>query len=153
YLAHRLFGAPPDQTNVAEKAAPLECVRHYPAIEVSIQRTADKFFSFSWKNRVMGMLVPIGTSFENNPHFTIPIRDGFVGSIEPNGGNKAKTDVVEHMYKETKNGFETTGTLLTNDNQVTQTLSILSVGKKVVVYQDQVRAVADVTVARKLGVP
>jgi hypothetical protein len=101
----------------------------------------------------MGMLAPIGTGFENRPHFTVPIRDGFVGSFEPNAGNKAKTNVVEHKYKETANGFETTGTILTNDDRVKQTLCVSSVGKKVVVYQDHVLALKDVTVTRELSVP
>jgi hypothetical protein len=152
-MAHKLFGPAADETTRGEFAAPLECVRHYPSIDVSIHRTADKFFSFSWKNRIMGMLIPIGPGFENSPHFTVPIHDGFVGSMELSAGNKSSAKVIDHTYKELANGFETAGTLHVNGDRIEQTMRISSLGEKVVVYQDRVRALADVTVARELGVP
>jgi hypothetical protein len=151
-VAHKLFGSPSSETS-NHVAAPLECVRHYPSIEVSIHRTADKFFSFSWKNRIMGMLIPIGTGFENSPHFTVPVHDGFVGSIETSAGNKSIANVVDHTYKELANGFETAGTLHINGDRIEQTIRISAVGERIVVYQDHVRALTDVTVSRELGVP
>lgn len=154
YLAHKLFGSPTiTETTVSKDASRLKCVRHYSSIEVTLHRTENKLFTFSWKNKIMGMLVPIGAGHEASPHFTVPIQNGFVGSTELSTGGDPKTTVLENTWEENTNGFETTGTLLTNGDRLKQTLRVTSVGEKTVVYQDHVSAQADVSVAREKGVP
>jgi hypothetical protein len=153
YLAHRLFGPATDETTIHEVASRLKCVRHYRSIGVIIHRTENKLFSFSWKSRIMGMLVPIGEGHEDNPHFTVPILNGFVGSTELSTGGNGKTYVLDRTWKTKANGFETTGTLLTNGSLLKQTLSLASVGEKTVLYQDRVTALTDLTIARELGAP
>ncbi len=148
FLAHKLFGpSNPRRTG----PLPTEGVRKHNSVGVVLHRTKSKLMSFSWKNRVMGMLAPIGEGHLGNPHFTVPILNGFVGSMETGGENKL--DVVEHSWKETANGFETTGVLLTNGEQLRQTIKVCSIGERTVVYQDRVTAITDVTVTRELGIP
>jgi hypothetical protein len=154
YLAHKLFGpAPADVTTIAKSASRLAGVHDYPSIGVTIHRTPDKFFSFSWKNRIMGLLVPIGNGHENNPHFTFPVHEGLVGSFELRNGGDAKFNVLEHTWKPNSNGFETGGTFLTNGDRLKQSIRIDSIGDKIVVYQDHVTAAADISVKRELGAP
>jgi hypothetical protein len=153
YLAHKLFESPTNETTISKDASRLKCVRHYSSIEVTLHRTENKLFTFSWKNRIMGMLAPIGEGHEGNPHFTVPIQNGFVGSTELSTGGATKANVLEHTWKEIPKGFVTRGTLLTNSDLLKQTLRVSSVGEKTVVYQDHVSALADVTIARELGVP
>ena len=150
YLAHKVF-AP--ARNAGKMPAVPSLVRHYSSIGVVMHRTGSKLASFSWKNRIMGMIVPIGDGHMGNPIFTVPITNGFVGSTELSTKGDAKINVLEHAWNKTPNGFETTGTLLTNSDQLKQTLRITSIGEKTVVYQDRVSALRDVSVARELGVP
>ena len=126
-----------------------EGTRTFSSIGVLLHRTQSKLVTFSWKYRIMGMLAPTGKGHEGNPHFTVPITDGLVGSFQP--GNDRK--LVSRTWKKTSSGFETTGELLTNGGKLKQTLRMTSIGEKAVVYQDRVTALADVSIERELGVP
>jgi hypothetical protein len=101
----------------------------------------------------MGMVIPIGPRYEGNPEFTVPILDGLVGSFEvtPRGDNKV--EVLDYAWRERADGFETTGNVLLRGGQLKQTIRVTSVGDKTVIYQDSVTALADVSVAREMGVP
>ena len=101
----------------------------------------------------MGTLIPIGEGHAGNPFFTIPTANGLVGSIELSPAGNTKTKLLDRTWKKTANGFETTGTLLTNSGLLKQMLRVDSVGDKTVVYQDRVSALSDVSLARELGVP
>ena len=81
FLAHKIFGRAGRLTARAA-AAQEQGVRDYPYVDFIAHRTQKKFVSFSWKNRIMGMLIPIGEGHEGNPDFTVPIPNGFVGSFE-----------------------------------------------------------------------
>ena len=154
YLAHKLFGRAPTEVTTIGKSAPrLAGVHDYQSIGVTMHRTADKFFSLSWKNRIMGMLVPIGGGHDNNPHFTFPIHEGLVGSFELRGGGESKPIAVEHTWKATSNGFETSGTLASDGDRLKQSIRIDSIGDKIVVYQDHLIATTDVSVKQELGTP
>jgi hypothetical protein len=153
YLAHQVFGPPVKAMSARKAASALRGVWRREGVGFIAHRTGNKLVSFSWKNRIMGMVIPIGPGHEGNPHFTVPITSGFVGSFEltPKGDTKAKA--VEHEWSESPNGFTTTGSLLINGGLLKQTLCVTSVGENTVVYQDRVTALADVTLARELGVP
>jgi len=150
FLAHQLFGRKGEPTN---QEPPPTGVRKHHSVGVILHRTRNKFASFSWKYRIMGTLAPIGDERLGNPHFTVPILDGFVGSVELSPGGDMKKRALEHSWKETASGFETTGVLLTNGDQLRQTIKVTSVGEKTVVYQDRIAALSDVSIARELGAP
>jgi hypothetical protein len=124
-------------------------------VEFIAHRTESKFASFSWKNRIMGLLIPIGQGHDDNPHVTVPITSGFVGSFDltPKPKKPAGPKTIEHVWSEAPNGFETTGSLLLNGGLLKQTIRMTSVGKQTVVYQDRVTALSDVSLSRELGVP
>lgn len=153
YLAHKIFGPATKEISAGKSAADLSAVRAYEFAEFILHRTRNKFFSFSWKNRIMGLLAPIGDGHDDNPLVTVPIINGFVGSIDLNPAGKTKTKVVDHAWKETPKGFETTGTLLTNDERLKQMLCVMSVGENTVIYQDRVIALTNISVVRERGVP
>jgi hypothetical protein len=153
YLAHQVFGPPTKELTARKAASAVQGVWPRDFVEFIVHRTESKLVSFSWKNRMMGMVVPIGPGHDGNPHFTIPITSGLVGSLEltPKGAAGIKT--LEHVWKETPSGFETTGSLSINGGLLKQTLRVTSVGDKTVVYQDRVTTLSDVTLSRELGVP
>ena len=154
FLAHKVFGSSAGETTASAAAAKEQGVRDYPYVNFIAHRTEKKFVSFSWKNKIMGLLIPIGEGHEDNPDFTVPITNGFTGSFELDPGGDAKTTVVEHSWKKTPDdGFETSGTLLINGGRLRQSLSMMSIGSQTVVYEDHVMAVADVTVRSERGVP
>jgi hypothetical protein len=155
FLAHKVFGPPIAQMTTKEVAAHEEGVREYPYVGFIVHRTLKKFVSFSWQNKIMGMLIPIGAGHEENPEFTVPIANGLVGSFElvPRGDVKSASTVVEHSWRKTPGSFETAGTLLINGGRLRQTLRVISLGSQSVVYDDQVTAVSDVTVQSERGVP
>jgi hypothetical protein len=153
FLAHQLFG-PPAQEPSAQEAAPELCGVHtFDSVGLVTHRTRNKLVTFSWKNRVGGLLIPIGAGHEGQPYFTVPIPNGLVGSFDLTSADDRKISVVEHAWHETANGFETTGTLLTNHGRLRQQVKVTSLGERAVVYQDRVTALADVSVAAERGVP
>src|SRR5262249_51977878 len=60
FLSHKIFGAPTQEMSAHEAAAAVECTQAHDWIQVITHRTENKFVSFSWTNRLMGMLMPIG---------------------------------------------------------------------------------------------
>jgi hypothetical protein len=153
YLAHKVFGPPTSAISASKAAAQLQGTWAHDFVEFIAQRTDSKFVSFSWKNRIMGLLVPIGAGHDGNPFVTVPITSGLVGSFDLAGKKPAGPKAAEHVWHESPNGFETTGSLLLNGGLLKQTLRVTSVGKQTVVYQDYVTAASDVSLARELGVP
>lgn len=152
-LAHKVFGPAAEEVTASEAAAQQVGVREYPYVNFIAHRTLKKFASFSWKNRFMGLLIPIADGHEDNPDFTVPIANGFAGSFELVPRGDVKTTVVDHSWKETADGFETTGILMLNGGRLKQTLRMISIGSQTVVYEDRVTALSDVTVQSELGMP
>lgn len=153
FLAHKVFGPATAELTARAAAAQVQGVWEHPYVDFIAHRTGQKFASFSWKNRIMGMLIPIGDGHEGNPAFTVPIKNGLVGSFELTPPDDGKMTVLEKSWKKTPDGFETTGTLLLNGGRLKQTLIVTSIGDRTLVYQDRVTAVSDVTVRGERGVP
>jgi hypothetical protein len=153
FLAHKVFGPPAKEITARKAASQLQGVWPHDYSEFIVHRTDSKFVSFSWKNRIMGLLIPIGQGHDGNPNVTYPLTSGLVGSFELTPKKPAAPKTVEHVWNETPNGFETTGSLLLNGGLLKQTIRVTSVGKQTVVYQDRVTALADVSLSRELGVP
>ena len=153
FLAHKIFGPPVKALTENEAALIGQGVNAHDWVQVITQRTGNKFASFSWTNRIMGLLIPIGSGHEGNPDFTAPLTDGFVGEFILGPKERPKTVAVDHSWKKTTDGFETIGTLLMNNGRLKQILKINSLGGKTVVYQDRVVALTNVTVNQEHGVP
>ena len=154
FLAHKVFGPPAREISARKAAAPnSKASGQHPYVQFIAHRTESKFASFSWKNRIMGLLIPIGPGPRRQPHVTVPITSGFVGSFELAPAKPTRPEALEHAWHEATNGFETTGSLLLNGGLMKQTLRVTSVGEQTVVYQDRVTALADVSLSRELGVP
>ncbi len=153
FLAHHLFGLPAQELSARKAAAELSGVRTLDSIGLILHRTPDKLVTFSWKNRVGGMVIPIGPGHEGQPYFTVPIPNGLVGSFALTPPDDRKIGVVEHAWRETADGFETTGTLRINRGRLRQEVKVTSIGERTVVYQDRVTALADVVVSAEHGVP
>lgn len=153
FVAHKVFGASVEPMTYLAAADQEQGVRDYPYVDFIAHRSEKKFASFSWKNRIMGLLMPIGEGHEENPDFTSPIPDGFVGSFDLSPRGNVKMKVVEHSRIPRADGFETTGTVLVNGGRLKQELRMLSIGSQTVVYEDRVTAVSDVTVKAERGVP
>ena len=155
FLAHKIFGAAARPISSGAATAQEEGVRDYPYVDFIAHRSRKKFVSFSWKNRIMGLLVPLGEGHEGNPDFSVPIQNGFVGSFEvnPAGEPKEKIIVVEHSLRKTGDGFETDGTLLLHSGRLKQKIKMTSIGNQTVIYEDEVTALADVTIIKELGIP
>jgi hypothetical protein len=153
YLAHKVFGPPAKAITARKAASRLQGTWAHDFSEFIVHRTESKFVSFSWKNRIMGLLIPIGQGHDANPHVTVPITSGLVGSFDLTPKQPAAPKTVEHVWKEAPNGFETTGSLLLNGGLLKQTIRVTSVGKQTVIYQDRVTALSDVSLSRELGVP
>ena len=151
YLLHKLLGFADSESTIRDKTELLGA-RSYQYAEMMSHRTNSKFASFSWKNRVMGLVMPIGPGHEANPYFTTPLTDGLVGSVvlkTPAGKSK-----IEHQsWRKTSNGFKTSGTVLVHDGALKQELRFASIGEKTVVYSDIITTLKDVTVTREQGVP
>lgn len=153
FLAHKVFGASVEPMTYFAAAEQEQGVRDYPYVDVIAHRSEKEFASFSWKNRIMGLLIPIGEGHEENPDFTSPIPNGFVGSFDLSPRGNVKMEVVEHSRLPRADGFETTGTLLINGGRLKQELRMLSIGSQTVVYEDRVTAVSDLTVKAERGAP
>jgi len=153
FLAHKVFGPATKELTARAVADQEQGVHEHPYIEFITHRTENKFVSFSWKNRIMGQLIPLWGKNGRNPFFTVPIANGFIGSFELSPRGNTKTTVVEHSWKTSPDGFQTTGTLLLNGGRLKQTLTMISGGDRTVVYADRVTALSNITVLAERGVP
>jgi hypothetical protein len=151
FLAHKIFG--PSVTPLTARAAGAQedGVWDHPYVDFIEHRTPQKFASFSWKNQIMGLLMPI-EDHEGNPEFIVPIVNGFIGSFQVAGAGN-KTAVTAHSWKKMPDGFETSGTVLMNGKRLKQTLKMISMGSQTVIYEDQVTALSNVTVRAERGLP
>lgn len=152
FLAHKVFGSATAAMTAHEAVEKERGVRDYPYVGFIAHRTEKKLASFSWKNRVMGQIMPMG-GHEDNPDFTVPIRNGFIGSFELAPSGDIRIEVLDHSSEKTPDGFETRGTVMLNGGRLKQTLRMISVGSQTVVYEDRVTAVTDVTVQSEYGIP
>ena len=98
-LAHKVFGPPAKAITARKAASQLQGIWTRDFVEFIAHRTESKFVSFSWKNRIMGLLIPIGPGHDDNPHVTVPITSGFVGSIELTPKQSAAPKTVEHVVE------------------------------------------------------
>ena len=153
FLAHKIFGPAAGALTATEAAAQEQGTRDYPYVDFIAHRTQKKFVSFSWKNRIMGLLIPIGEGHDQNPDFSTPIANGFIGSFDLSPPGDVKMKVIGHSRQKTADGFETSGTVLLDGGRLKQTLWVFSVGSQTVVYEDRVTALSDVTVQAERGVP
>jgi hypothetical protein len=153
FVAHKVFGPAVKEVTASEAAERQEGVWDYPYVGFIAHRTGKKFVSFSWKNKIMGMLIPIGEGHEDNPDFTVPITNGLVGSFELDPRGDVRTTVAEHSWKKHPDGFETNGTLLIEGGRLKQRLRMISLGSQTVIYEDRVTALSNVTVRSERGVP
>ena len=149
-LAHEIFGPSIKPLTARAANAQETGVWDHPYVGFIEHRTLQKYADFSWKNRIMGLLMPIA-DHEGNPEFIVPIQNGFIGSFPAAGTNKMS--VVEHSWKTMPDGFETSGTMLINGGQLKQTLQMISIGDRTVVYEDRVTALTNITVQSELGLP
>jgi len=152
YLMHKLLGSAQEEETI-EGTAFLKGVRRYTFVDVMTHRTGSKFASFSWKYKIMGLVMPIGPGHEGNPYFATPITNGLVGTFNLEGNADGRIRVAERSWRKTADGFQTEGTLLLNGGLLKQELKFVSIGEKTAVYLDRVTALSDVTVGRELGVP
>ena len=154
FLAHKIFGPSVKPLTASEVNVQEEGVWDHPYVDFIEHRTLQKLVTFSWKNRIMGLLMPIEDHL-GNPEFTVPIADGFIGSFQVagRGNNNGKVTVIEHSREQTPDGFETSGTVLINGGRLKQTLKMVSIGGQTVVYEDTVTALANVTVRSERGAP
>ena len=158
FMAHKVFGPAANPISAHAAAAQEQGVRDYPYVDFIAHRTLKKFASFSWKNRIMGLLMPIGEGHVKNPDFTVPIQDGFVGLFEvaPRTAQKPtiqQPTVLKQARKEKSDGFETSGILLLHGGRLKQSLRMTSIGSQTVVYEDHVTAQEDVVIEKELGAP
>jgi hypothetical protein len=153
FLAHKVFGSAPEKLTARAAATQNQGVWEHRYLDFITHRTGKKFASFSWKNNIMGQIIPIGEGHEGKPAFTVPIKNGLVGSFDLVPRGDVKITVLEHSWKKTPDGFETTGTLLLNGGRLKQTLIVTSMGDQTLVYQDRVTAVSNVTVRAEKGMP
>lgn len=151
-MFHKLLSSTASERTIRE-AKELIGVRRHSLVDLITHRTDSKFASFSWKNKIMGLVMPIGPGHDGNPYFTTPYTSSIVGSFVLSPTVPEGTRVVGRSWRKTDSGFETEGTLLLNGGLLEQRLKFTSVGEKTVIYQDVVTARADVCIAQELGVP
>ncbi len=153
FLAHKIFGPSVEPMSAAAANAEERGVWDHPYVDFIEHRTDKKFVSFSWKNRIMGQVIPIAPGNEGNPDFTTPIQNGLIGSFEPLPPGDAGPKVLEHVRKKMAGGFETSGTVLLDGGKLKQQIKLISIGEQTVVYEDRVTAVSDLTVTSERGTP
>lgn len=152
-VAHKVFG--PSVPEITDRAAAAQeaGVWDYPYVNFIVHRTPDKFVSFSWKNRIMGLLLPLREGHEDNPDFAVPVENGFVGSFQLAPRGDDKMIVAEQGWSKVPVGFETAGTLLLNGGRLKQVLRMVSLGSQTVICEDRVIALTNVTVKGERGLP
>jgi hypothetical protein len=152
-LAHKVFGPAVKPISNSRMEQITRGVQTHASSGFITHRTRSKLVSFSWTNRLMGMIIPIRPDPEDRSQFTVPLLDGFIGSFMLANKSSGKPAVLQKSWNTASDGFETTGTVLLNGGQLKQQLRVTSIGEKAVVYQDRVTALEPVTITHERGMP
>lgn len=153
FLAHKIFGPAVKPLSARAAGAQEAGVWDHPYVDFIEHRTLQKLATFSWTNRIMGLVMPIEDHL-GNPEFIVPMAGELIGSFQLAGRpDNGKPTVIEHSRKPTADGFETSGTVLVNGGRLKQTLKLVSLGDQTVIYEDRVTALTNVTVQSEHGLP
>lgn len=155
---HRLFGpAPaPAPAQWQRLVAGLKPVRVFDRAGFALHRTGNGLTSFSWKNRLMAVVMPDSSGHIEQPYITTPLLNGLVGSFDITaGGAKTKPSVAVTAtdVQARDDAFVITASAAMNEGALTQRMVIASLPTGTVVYVDRVTAEKAVTVTQARGLP
>lgn len=155
-MMHEQFGAPPTATNTDWRRliAGLPPVRIFERAGFVVHRTARGLFSFSWKNRLMGLAAPDSENTPNAPYVTTPFTESLTGRFvvaEQNAGRAASFTVRRHAAQTDRNGFVIALDADTNDGLLRQEIAVATAAPGVLAYVDRVRARRAVTITEERG--
>jgi hypothetical protein len=156
---HRLFGPSPAPKDAAwtKMTRGLAPVRAFHEAGFILHRTPRGVSSFSWKNRLMGVVMPGSEKHLDQPYVATPFIRNLVGEMDvaAEGGGKTKDtiDILEAHPRALEDAFTVGVRAETNDHRLTQRIAAASLPSGTMVYIDRVTANADVTVTQSRGVP
>jgi hypothetical protein len=113
YLMHKYAGPSDSSLQYDDVLVSLTDTKYFPESDFVIHRNSDQISTFSWGKRPMGLVVPVGTAFDEDSVFTYYDESSLIGD--------ARTGKVgEHYYNLLSNGgFSTSGEI--GNNQISMT--------------------------------
>jgi hypothetical protein len=156
---HRLFGPSPPPADAAweKMTSGLAPVRAFEAAGFILHRTPRGVSSFSWKNRLMGVVMPSSEKHLDRPYVTTPFIRSLVGDMDVLDGHGAEAkdtvDIKEAQPRALADAFVVEVRAETNDHLLTQRIAAASLPSGTMVYVDRVTANADATVTQARGLP
>jgi len=153
YLYHQFWGPSPDKVVSWEELEQTQLGTHlFEYCGIALHRTAAKVATFSWLNRIMGLVIPQSKSYLNAPYVTLPYEKSFVGSREVIGVSPDMS-LITYTVQLDNNWFATTGSLAENESTITHHLSFVSFPGHSVVYMEQLLAASTIQITVEHGIP
>lgn len=153
YMFHKYFGPwSGDSTNWKDFVTANSGSAVYTDGDVILNKNKDRFASFSWNSKNMGLIVPDSNNYLDRGFVNFPYQKSLTGTFTVE--NKAANQVhFEHNNRVEDTQFTTTGLLRENDFSIDHYVSFAALPGNAVVYMDEAKAKADITVTKEEGIP
>lgn len=120
--------------------------------DIFLHRTQSKVDSFSWQNKIMGVIVPQSKTHLETPYVTLPYQSGLVGKRSV-VGEVWDNEVITYTINMQDDLFATTGSLLENQGVITHHLAYVSLPGHASVYFEKLLAAQAVQITLDQGIP
>lgn len=153
YLYHRYFDSQ-ETVNAPGNRFELNQLgtRHFVYTGIVLHRTQEKVTSFSWLNRIMGVVVPNSNRYLESPYVTLPYEQGLVGSRSVEG-REPISSLITYTVELLDDWLTTTGEVSENEDTVAHFMSFTSLPGRSVVYLEQIIAKEPIIVESERGIP
>lgn len=162
-LMHERFGPIPAADPAAPDAAwlafekTLATVRVWDSTGFLVYRMPQRgVFSFSWKNRLMGLVAPDSDDYPDTPYVTTPNTESLVGGFKIEGQTAVDTGkwkISRRKIVTQAAGFTAAFDAFTNGGKLRQEIAVVGAAPGMLVYMDRVTATAPVTITEERGLP
>jgi hypothetical protein len=153
YLYHQFFGPSPSDVVSWEEFEQTQLGSHlFEYCGIALHRTSAKTATFSWLNRIMGLVVPQSKSHLDAPYVTLPYERSFVGFRDVKGVS-SDASLITYTVQVDDEYFATTGSLAENEGTITHHISFASLPGHSVVYMEQLLAMSTIEITSEHGIP
>ena len=162
-LMHEQFGAAPASPSAADFAAWSQAepaARVFEGAGFAVYRAKGGVFSFSWRNRLMGLVAPApDAAFDSPtdaPYVTTPNAESLTGRFRLLGQSErdgGKWTVRAHAVSAIDDGLVAVVDAEVNNGKLRQQIAAVAVAPGVLAYLDRVTSHENVTVIEERGLP
>ncbi|KNY28892.1 discoidin domain-containing protein [Pseudobacteroides cellulosolvens] len=153
YMFHKYFGPGPSENTTWEDFVSRNSGSStYTDGDIILNKNQNRFASFSWNSKNMGLVIPDSNNYLDNGFVNFPYQKSLTGSFTVK--NKPTNQFhIKHKNRVESTNFTTTGLLSENDSTIDHYISFAALPGNAAVYMDVAKSKADITVTKEEGIP